>query len=81
MCPISWSATLSRSNRPATPEFDTDHGNAVLKKMSDSTSAPDTRSTRKLVAASTRSSSGRLWNPSVDTPSSRPGTADVIPAN
>ena len=59
-CARSRAARRSRDRTgPATPAGATDHGNAVLKKMSDSTSAPVVRSTRKLVAASTRSSSGR----------------------
>ena len=77
--PISWTAMVSRSNRPVCPLGATDQGNALLKKMSDSTSSPVTTSTRKLVDASTRSSAGSLRNPSVDSPSSSPGSAAVTP--
>ena len=79
--PISWSAIVSRSNLPLSPPAAVDQGNAELKKMSDSSSSPVVLSIRKLVDASTRSKSGRLRNPSVDRPSSCPGSAAVKPPN
>src|SRR6185436_19601452 len=72
---------LSTSTRPAVPDADVDQGNALLKKMSDSSRAPVTVSTMKLVAASTRSRSGADRNPSVLMPSPSPGPAEVKPAN
>src|SRR5262245_10855135 len=72
---------LSTSTRPDVPESEVDQRNALLKKMSDSSRAPETVSTRKLVAASTRSNSGADRNPSVFMPSPSPGLAEVKPAN
>ena len=72
---------LSRSNLPVSPAAATDHWNAELKKMSDSTSAPVDESIRKLVEARTRSRSGRLRKPRTEEPSSLPGFAEVTPAS
>src|SRR5262249_36380995 len=58
-----------------------DHGNTELRKMSDSITSPVRLSNVNDVEPSTRSRSGRFWNPMTVMPSPEAGFAPVKPTN